>query len=150
VNYVAGNLYELPFPEASFDVVVSQEVIAHVSDPQDFLKRISEFLKPDGHLIITTANRVVIERTDLPPDPREHIKEWLDRRAFRRILSENFSVLSMTSIIPMGNRGFLRVVNSPKLNSVLGAVFAPKTLQDWKERAGLGYSLVALARKKSL
>lgn len=48
---------QLPFADASFDIVTSIEVIEHVANPDLMLKEIRRVLKPDGILHITTANK---------------------------------------------------------------------------------------------
>jgi 2-polyprenyl-3-methyl-5-hydroxy-6-metoxy-1,4-benzoquinol methylase len=63
--FLAANLFELDLPERDFDVVVSQEVIAHVVDPRAYLGRISRMLKPGGYLVLTTANKIVMNRLRL-------------------------------------------------------------------------------------
>jgi SAM-dependent methyltransferase len=150
VRFIAGSVYETTFPDASFDAVVSQEVVAHVENPMAYLDIIARVLKPHGYLIITTANRLVMERWDHgAPDPDAHIKLYPNRREFKRMLSGRFQVLRTTSIMPIGDRGFFRLVNSPKLNAALGWVIPPRSLERVKEWAGFGYTLVALARKRS-
>jgi len=149
VPFIAANLFELSFPVEQFDVVVSQEVLAHVQDPVAYLDRIARVLKPNGFLIITSANPLVIERwTDRGPDYAAHIKLFVSRRELKRMLRQRFRVLRMTSIMPIGNRGFFRLVNSYKLNTALGWVIPPRYLERVKEWAGLGYTLIALAQKR--
>src|SRR5437867_3996132 len=139
VPFIAANLFELSFPVEQFDVVVSQEVLAHVQDPAAYLDRIARVLKPNGFLIITSANPLVIERwTDRGPDYAAHIKLFVSRRELKRMLRQRFRVLRMTSIMPIGNRGFFRLVNSYKLNTALGWVIPPRYLERVKEWAGLG------------
>ena len=148
VPFIAANLFETSFPAERFDVVVSQEVLAHVEDPPRYLDIIARILKPNGYLIITTANRVVMERWDQGvPDPAAHIKLYPNRREFKQMLRRRFRVLRTTSIIPIGDRGILRLVNSYKLNTALGWVLPRRRLERLKEWAGFGYTLVALARK---
>ncbi len=55
IQYQPGNFFELGF-ENQFDVVLATEVIEHVAHPDNFLKRLGEFLKPGGHIVITTPN----------------------------------------------------------------------------------------------
>jgi len=64
------------------------------------------------------------------------------------MLRQRFRVLRMTSIMPIGDRGFFRLVNSYKLNTALGWVIPPRYLERVKEWAGLGYTLIALAQKR--
>ena len=151
VPFIAANLFETPFSGGQFDVVVSQEVVAHVQDPEAYLDIIARILKPGGYLIITTANRFVMERWDHgAPDPDAHIKLYPNRRAFKRMLRRRFRVLHTTSIMPIGNRGVLRFANSSKLNTALRWLIPRRYVQRLKERAGLGYTLVALAQKRPM
>ncbi len=55
-NSYADVLYDgkaLPFPDASFDCVLSNQVLEHVFEPEDFLKEINRVLKKDGLLLLT-------------------------------------------------------------------------------------------------
>lgn len=47
----------LPFPDASFDLVVSNHVIEHTEDPVQHLREIRRVLKPDGIAYLATPNR---------------------------------------------------------------------------------------------
>ena len=56
-----GTLDDLPegdprFAPESFDLVTMWDVVEHVPDPQDLLRRARELLKPDGTLVIETQN----------------------------------------------------------------------------------------------
>jgi len=149
VPFIAGNLYETTFPAGHFDVGLSQEVVAHVEDPAAYLDIIARVLKPNGYLIITAANRVVMDRwPERGPDPHSHIKFYPTRGEFKRMLDGRFRVLRTTSIMPLGDHGFLRFVNSHKLNAVLVWVIPPRVLERLKEWAGLGYTLIAVAQKR--
>ncbi len=148
VTFIAGNLFETELPAGHYDLVVSQEVIAHVKDQVGLLDRIADTLRPGGYLVITTANKLVMDRIDFGPDPEAHIKQWLDRKALKRLLDPRFDVLRSTSVLPMGDRGFLRIVNSTRLNDALSTVIPRRSLDTLKERAGLGYTLVVLAQRK--
>jgi ubiquinone/menaquinone biosynthesis C-methylase UbiE len=149
-TYVAANLFELDLPQREFEVVVSQEVIAHVVDPQEYIERISRMLKPEGYLVLTTANKLVMDRLEHPPDPEAHIKNWLGLRDLRRLLADRYRIVTHTSVIPRGDRGFLRVVNSAKVNAVFRVIAAQEQLDRIKERAGLGYALIVLAQLRTV
>jgi 2-polyprenyl-3-methyl-5-hydroxy-6-metoxy-1,4-benzoquinol methylase len=148
VEFVAADLFRTELPEARFDVVVSQDVIAHVSDQPGFLERAARLLRPQGRLILTTTNRFVVERMNLPPQPPEHIERWLTKRSLCALLAPHFEVLQANTIMPAGDKGILRLVNSPRLNAALGKLVSPARLERLKERANLGYNVIALARRR--
>jgi 2-polyprenyl-3-methyl-5-hydroxy-6-metoxy-1,4-benzoquinol methylase len=151
ITFLAGNLYELPLPAAHFDIVVSQEVIDHVEDRVAFLDRAFYVLKAGGYLILSCANKFVMDRLgdgEFPTQPAAHISQYLDIKGWKRLLHSHFRVLQIMTIIPIGNRGILRLVNSHKLNAVLGFLIPRQYLEALKERAGLGYTIILLAQKK--
>jgi hypothetical protein len=69
-------------------------------------------------------------------------------RSLRKLLAPRFDILHADTVMPAGHQGVLRVTNSPKLNAMLGRVIAPARLERAKERMGLGYNLIVLARKR--
>jgi 2-polyprenyl-3-methyl-5-hydroxy-6-metoxy-1,4-benzoquinol methylase len=150
-TFLGGDLFTIDIPTAPFDLVVCQQVIAHVVDQPRLIDRAASLLKPRGYLILTTPNRFVMDRLgDLGWDatPPEHIEQWLDRKDLLRLLQPRFDVLRSTSILPMGTRGILRLVNSARLNRIVSAVVPEAKVRELKERAGLGYTLIVLARKR--
>ena len=60
LDYVAVPPVEekaLPFPDASFDVVLSFQVIEHVRDVNAYLSEIRRVLKPGGTFVVATPDR---------------------------------------------------------------------------------------------
>ena len=51
-----GKLEDSDYEKDSFDVVISHHVIEHTENPEKFLLKIKEILKPDGKLIIATPD----------------------------------------------------------------------------------------------
>ena len=56
VSYMRHNVEELPFPDNSFDVVVSLETIEHLDEPAKFLTELHRVLKKGGTAIISCPN----------------------------------------------------------------------------------------------
>jgi 2-polyprenyl-3-methyl-5-hydroxy-6-metoxy-1,4-benzoquinol methylase len=148
ITFLAGNLFELSLPRDHYDVVVSQDVIAHVTDQKAYLDRAADVLKPSGYLILTTPNKFVMDRSDWPQQPPEHLERWLTGRQLNGLLSRRFRVLRTTTILPLGHRGILRLVNSHKINAAVGRLIPQHRIERLKEEAGLGFARIALAQKR--
>jgi SAM-dependent methyltransferase len=56
-RFVAGAGERLPFPENTFDVVLSHEVLEHVQNDREALAEIFRVLRPGGRLILFCPNR---------------------------------------------------------------------------------------------
>jgi O-antigen biosynthesis protein len=68
---VQGDIHQLPFDDASFDLVVCFEVIEHVEERDRVLAELRRVLTDDGLLVISTPNRDVY----LPGNPH-HVHEY--------------------------------------------------------------------------
>lgn len=68
VRFEVGSVYELPFPDDSFDGVFNNALFEHLADPADALRDIRRVLKIGGVLGI----RAAAHNLDLvhPPDPK--------------------------------------------------------------------------------
>jgi ubiquinone/menaquinone biosynthesis C-methylase UbiE len=53
VRVIEGNVMRVPLPDASMDVVISQEALLHVPDKPRTLKEAWRILKPGGRLVFT-------------------------------------------------------------------------------------------------
>ncbi|KRT75159.1 MAG: type 12 methyltransferase [Candidatus Rokubacteria bacterium CSP1-6] len=51
-----GSLSSVDFPPATFDLITLWDVLEHLADPREALRRCHELLKPNGHLALTTPN----------------------------------------------------------------------------------------------
>jgi ubiquinone/menaquinone biosynthesis C-methylase UbiE len=57
VRFIEGDLYALPFGDATFDVALSDSVIEHLEDPEAALVEFWRVLRPQGLLIVSVPNR---------------------------------------------------------------------------------------------
>jgi 2-polyprenyl-3-methyl-5-hydroxy-6-metoxy-1,4-benzoquinol methylase len=145
-RFVAGDFMTVDLPLGKYDVIVTLEVLSHVMDQAAFFDRIAGLLKPGGQLMIATQNRPVLERSeDVATRAEGQIRDWVDRHQLRALLAKEFEINELFSICPHGHRGFLRVVNSVKLNRVLAVFFPTRTIDAFKERLWFGHTLMARA-----
>jgi 2-polyprenyl-3-methyl-5-hydroxy-6-metoxy-1,4-benzoquinol methylase len=65
----------LAFSDASFDAIVSVEVVEHLRIPQSYLREARRVLRPGGTFLLTTPNRL---RSSPRPELRwpEHVREY--------------------------------------------------------------------------
>lgn len=132
-----------------FDIVVSLETLSHVPDQAKFVGRIRALLKPGGFLVLTTQNRLVFERhAGVTPQAEGQIRQWLSPGELRRLVSDHFVVKRLTTFLPDGHLGFLRLVNSDRINGLLQRVFPSRTIQRAKEHLGLGQTIAVLAQRR--
>ncbi len=82
----------LPFDDASFDFVISFQVIEHISRDSDFVREIFRVLRPGGSFIVTTPN-APMSLTRNPWHVREYTAEEL-----RRLLSGCFAEVEMLGV----------------------------------------------------
>ncbi|MBW2231206.1 MAG: class I SAM-dependent methyltransferase [Deltaproteobacteria bacterium] len=57
-HFIRADVGGIPLPPASFDMVVSFQVIEHLEDPSVYLDTIARILRPDGLVLISTPNRL--------------------------------------------------------------------------------------------
>ena len=76
-EFVLGGGLELPFPDRSFDLVTSFQVLEHVPDPMVFLGELSRVTRPGGRVILATPNAATRLYPGMPPWNRFHVHEYV-------------------------------------------------------------------------
>lgn len=93
VKTKVGSVLKLPFKDGTFDIVMSNEVIEHVTDARKAIKEMSRVLKPGGLLVITTPNKAwhwsvsIANRLNLRP--YQGLENWLDWKELEQLLAKN-------------------------------------------------------------
>ena len=93
----------LPFADASFDWVITFQVIEHIRRDGEFVREIHRVLRPGGQLIVTTPNAPM----SLTRNPW-HVREYTAGE-LRTLLGESFAAvetLGVFGIRPTGLRSF--------------------------------------------
>lgn len=87
-----ASIEELVGAAQRFDVVTLFEVIEHVPDPADLLRRARSLLNPGGLLFVSTPNRAGYPPAPAHLDrPPHHLTRW-NERALRAALSPGYRV----------------------------------------------------------
>src|SRR6476659_5521983 len=71
LSYVEGSVYELPFPDASFDVVFAHQVLQHLKEPSAAIREMLRVLRRGGWIAVRDVDWGTVAYW--PPDP------WIDR-----------------------------------------------------------------------
>jgi len=96
LNFVQLDGTSLPFPDESFDVVVSIETIEHIPDYRKFLHECRRILKNEGTLVGSTINRSLVDILqgrifwDRRPESPYHTHEF-SVKELNELLKEYFS-----------------------------------------------------------
>ncbi len=95
VEMVEATVPPLPFADASFDVVVSFQVIEHIEDDTRFVAEVHRVLKPNGRFIVSTPNI----KMSLTRNPW-HVREYTSSE-FKALLATQFNAIELMGV--MGN-----------------------------------------------
>ena len=92
-----GEVTNAPFPNASFDVVTMLDVIEHMPDPVASMRRIYDYLKPDGWLYVVTPNFDSLPRRILGANwgiitPEHHLYFFTAVALKQMITNSNFRI----------------------------------------------------------
>jgi SAM-dependent methyltransferase len=157
-----GSIEQIPFPDASFDLVLATDVIEHVDDDLRALGELCRVLRPGGHAIVTVPAfqslwglqddlshhkrryrsaqlERLVRQAGLVPKKKFYfnyllfVPIWLARRAMR---------LWRPNIRSEGD------INTPFINTVLGSVFAADVATAGRLKPPFGVSLLLVAAKR--
>jgi len=100
VPVVRANVVSLPFGRATFDTVISLQVVEHLWDQQTFIAECARVLPDHGILILSTPNRLTFSPTADPksrPANPFHSRE-LDADELVALVGTHFETLSLTGV----------------------------------------------------
>jgi SAM-dependent methyltransferase len=148
-SYQVADIHTWNAPEA-YDLVICVDAVVCFRDQHLAVKNIVDSLCPGGRLVMTTLNPLIyerIKRNSQRPLQEGPVSNWLSKEELHSIVeAAGLSIERSETIMPSGNMGPLRIINSPRLNRAFGP-----TVQAWlkrlKERAGIGQYRLLVARK---
>lgn len=104
----------LPFKSASFDVVLSFQVIEHVRDDAGYVAEALRVLRPGGTLIVITPNRKVRLLPLQRPWNRWHLREY-DAARLAKLFSSGACAMDMRFMKAEGDVGRLELTRYRRL-----------------------------------
>jgi 2-polyprenyl-3-methyl-5-hydroxy-6-metoxy-1,4-benzoquinol methylase len=92
-RFVCADLTNLSFPDATFDVLCSLQVLEHFRHPAEFLREMARVLRPDGVLVLSTPNQL----TSFSENPY-HFKEYRPDE-LRELLESTFTSVRLAGLV---------------------------------------------------
>jgi ubiquinone/menaquinone biosynthesis C-methylase UbiE len=89
-NSVNSNALKLPFSDSSFDIIILQDVIEHLSDSENFISEIKRVLKSNGAIYLSTPNKLSIINILSDPHWGLPLVAVFKRETIRNIFLKNF------------------------------------------------------------
>jgi ubiquinone/menaquinone biosynthesis C-methylase UbiE len=112
---LVANATQIPFPPATFDLVISFQVIEHINDADSYLQEVSRVLAPGGKFIVSTPNKLLRLLPFEPPFNPYHIREYTPQELKKALISQFNSVdiygLQATAEVKAFEQKRLRQVN---------------------------------------
>ncbi|MEA2469718.1 MAG: hypothetical protein QOE38_717 [Thermoleophilaceae bacterium] len=94
-SYRHGAVEQLPFEDASFDLVTCQTVLIHVSDPRAALAEMLRVVKPGGAIVASEPNNRALLLLGSSVRARATAEEWLDVTRFYLICEQGQIALGL-------------------------------------------------------
>ena len=101
LRFMQHDLYKLPYPDKTFDGIISLEVIEHMSDVHAYLRELRRVLKLGGKIVISTPHK----RMDGILQDEYHVTEF-DGPELARTLAEFFHNVQILSGWSVRLQGF--------------------------------------------
>jgi ubiquinone/menaquinone biosynthesis C-methylase UbiE len=104
---VFGDAATLPFPDATFDLVLAIEVLEHLPDPRRALRELARVARPGCTVLLTVPSEPLWRGLNLLRakyvrhlgNTPGHIQHW-SPKAFERLVGETFDVRSVSRPLP--------------------------------------------------
>jgi SAM-dependent methyltransferase len=133
--------------DKDFDIIVAQNVFAHVPDPLNFLEACKEILKPGGHIFIQTSQADMVFNNEFDTIYHEHIS-FFSVRSFSFLAERAGLKLIDVQRVPVHGTSFLFVLSNEGEDRSLELVRKEKTLNvDLLEEYALNAKRIALRTK---
>lgn len=133
----------------TYDAVVSADVIAHVPDQQKFTDRVAHLLRPGGLFILMTQNPFVWNRSSrLSTKDERQIRDWPPLARIRGLLASRYDIIHVSSIVPGGDQGVLKLVNSRLVAGALRKVLGKQRATSLYEQWLIGRELIVIGKRR--
>jgi 2-polyprenyl-3-methyl-5-hydroxy-6-metoxy-1,4-benzoquinol methylase len=147
VAFEAGDLIAWA-PQRAFDLVVSSEVLEHLTEKSRYVDTLKRITKPGGWVLITTPNQKLKSYWDAAEMGEGLYEDWLTPKALRALLTDFEIVQHGTFLYDFAYTGAYRFFNAKKLRAVLTYCKVAPLYDGLWHMLGLGLYQIVLCRRK--
>jgi SAM-dependent methyltransferase len=159
---VLGDIAELPFAPASFDLVTANMVMEHVRDPERVLREVGRILAPEGVFIFHTTNLrypLVFVGSLTPQRLKNGIIHLLEGRAEEDVYPTAYKINTTSKAARLGTAAGFTIENcSAVLSGAVTWRLGPLSVFEllwiwatqWKPLAGFRNDIIAVFRKPKM
>lgn len=102
LRFIYQNLYELDYPEKTFDEIICYETIEHLMGDREMVARFSKWLKPGGYLHLCAPNKWHHYNANITPSPIEdgwHVRHGYDQKSYQELCqAANLEIVSFAGV----------------------------------------------------
>ena len=135
-------------PQRQFDLVVSSEVLEHLSEKNRFLNTIKRITKSDGWVLITTPNKKVKGAWDAADMGEQILEDWVTPKQLQALFSDFEIIQHSTFLYDFAYVGVYRWLSAKKLRSFLRCCKVDPLYDALRQIIGLGLYQILLCRRR--
>lgn len=110
LHFLLLDAQQLPFPNSTFDLIVSMETVEHLPEYEQFLIECQRVLKEAGVFVCSTPNKAILSPRTNKPHISTHFKEFYPQE-FYHLLKRYFEQVTLYGHEPLSkiNRIYFRL-----------------------------------------
>ncbi len=148
VQLICGDFLQLELP-SPFDFVVMADSLTNMYDQAGGVRRVAALLRQGGTYLLMTPNREIWRRrSGLKPRGQGQFMAWPSLQAYRELLQPQFTIDSISSIVPGGDSGLLWWVENRWVRGGMRRLIGRERWRNLLESLGLGREWVIVARRR--
>lgn len=134
-------------PPRQFDLVVSSEVLEHLTEKSQFVSTLKRITKPGGWVLITTPNKNVKTAWDAADMGQQILEDWVTPKQLRALFSDFLVVQHKTFLYDFAYVGVYRWLSAKKLRHFLRWCRVDPLYDSLRGISGLGLYQLLLCRR---